>query len=83
MFPKITELFARFLMCGITGKILNEIFKGKTAEFKMFPFSTDSIYDNINITSMMVQVKSIKVTMETFGLVVIVPGLKSALLKLN
>jgi len=51
MFPKITELIARFVMCGLTGKLIDELFKEKTAEFKIFPFSTDYIYDNINITS--------------------------------
>lgn len=49
-FPLITELIARFLMVGFTGRIINFIFKEATADFKMFPFSTDSaIYDKINI----------------------------------
>jgi len=51
IFPNITELIARFIMSGITGRILTGLFKEKTAVFKMFPFSTDDLYDNINITS--------------------------------
>jgi len=49
--PFLTELFSRLLLSGFTGKIFNWIFKDATAEFKMFPFSTDPIYENINITA--------------------------------
>jgi len=51
MFPFSTELIARFLMDGFTGRILNLIFARATAVFKMFPFSTDSMYDHVDITA--------------------------------
>jgi hypothetical protein len=50
-FPIGTELISRFLMNGLAGLILNLILKRATIAFKMFPFSTDSMYDYINITA--------------------------------
>lgn len=49
MYPLATELISRFLMTGITSRILNFILRGTTSVFKMFPFSTDPIYDKVNI----------------------------------
>ena len=51
LFPRIIELLARFLVCGFTGRIFNRIFEDTTAVFKMFPFSTRKMYENISITS--------------------------------
>lgn len=52
-FPRITELIVRFLMKGFTGRILNLVLNKRISNvpstFKMFPFSTDSIYDQIDI----------------------------------
>jgi hypothetical protein len=45
----LTELFSRFLLSGFSGKVFKKIFKEETAEFKMIPFSTDPIYNNIDI----------------------------------
>ncbi len=50
-FPRVTELLARFLMKGITGRILDVMLDEVNAEFKMFPFSTDEIYSAIDITA--------------------------------
>lgn len=50
-FPIGTELISRFLMNGLAGRILSLILKRATIAFKMFPFSTDSMYDYINITA--------------------------------
>lgn len=53
-FPLITELTVR-LMKGFAGRIfyliLNKLFPQNSATFKMFPFSTDSMYDQVNITA--------------------------------
>ena len=48
-FPIITELVARFLWNGFTGRILDLIFTKATSVFKMFPFSTDSMYEHMDI----------------------------------
>jgi len=52
-FPRTTELITRFLMKGFTGRILylilNKRISETSATFKMFPFSTDSIYDQVDI----------------------------------
>ena len=49
--PIITEFFSRFLFHGLTGKLIDLLFTKKTAEFKMFPFSMDEMYENIKIVS--------------------------------
>ena len=49
--PIITELFSRFIFHGLTGKIIDFIFSEKLSEFKMFPFSTSNIYENVEIIS--------------------------------
>ena len=48
-YPFFTELFSRFLLSGFSGKIFDWMFKDETLEFKILPFSTDSIYDTMNI----------------------------------
>jgi hypothetical protein len=50
-YPLLTEFFARFWMRGLLGKIFNWIFSKELPEFKMLPFSTNSIYDQINISA--------------------------------
>jgi hypothetical protein len=50
-YPFISGLFSRFLINGFSGKILNEIFKDVSSEFKIIPYSSDSLYKNINITT--------------------------------
>ncbi len=50
-FPKLTEYILRFLMSGFSGQILNRILKNATTAFKMFPFSTDNIYDDVKISA--------------------------------
>jgi hypothetical protein len=50
-YPLLTEFFARFWMRGLLGKIFNWIFSKELPEFKMLPFSTNSIYDKINISA--------------------------------
>jgi hypothetical protein len=54
-FPLLTEFKARFLMKGFSGLIVNmmlhKIILKNPINFKMFPFSTDSIYDQIHITA--------------------------------
>jgi hypothetical protein len=50
-FPFLTELFSRFLINGFSGRILNKIFENEISQFKMLPFSSDSIYDDINISA--------------------------------
>jgi len=49
--PIATELIFRLLFHGRIGKLLEYIFKDATAEFKMLPFSTDSMYNKINISA--------------------------------
>lgn len=48
-FPLFIEFMARFLMKGLTGRIFNWIFSKANPVFNMFPFSTDSIYNQVNI----------------------------------
>ena len=48
-FPFLTEKISRFILCGITGRIFNKLFEDETLVFKLFPFSTDSLYNNVNI----------------------------------
>jgi hypothetical protein len=54
-FPRITELVVRLLMKGFTGYILDEILKTmfpeNSPQFRLFPFSTDSVYTQVNITA--------------------------------
>lgn len=50
-FPLLTEFFSRFLISGLTGRILKLIFKRVCVDFKTFPFSTDSIYNHVNISA--------------------------------
>ena len=47
----LTEFFARFWMRGLLGKIFYWMFSNELPKFKVFPYSTDSIYDQINITA--------------------------------
>ena len=49
--PRLSEFIFRFVLNGFSGKIINNILKNVTSEFKMFPFSTDNIYDNVIISS--------------------------------
>jgi len=51
-YPLLTELFTRFLLSGFTGRIMKSLLAQKTAVFKMFPFSTKTIYKNIDINAM-------------------------------
>jgi hypothetical protein len=48
-FPFLTELIVRFLMNGFTERIIDLFFSKETAIFKIFPFSTDPIYDHMDI----------------------------------
>jgi hypothetical protein len=52
-FPRISELIARFLIKGFTGDIFyfifNKLIPGNYATFKMFPFSTDSMYNQVDL----------------------------------
>jgi len=50
-YPLLTEFFARFWMNGLLGKIFNWIFSKELPEFKMLPFSTNSIYNQIKIVA--------------------------------
>ena len=51
-YPRITELITRIFMKSIAGKIIYSVLNKKIpTTFKMFPFSTDSMYDNVNITA--------------------------------
>jgi len=49
--PILTELFSRFIFHGLSGKIIDMLFAKKTSIFKMFPYSTDSMYEKIDIIS--------------------------------
>jgi len=52
-FPRFTELITRFLLKGLTSKILRLIFNKTISQisttFKMYPFSTDSLYEQVEI----------------------------------
>lgn len=49
-FPIITELIVRFMMKSFVGQIFNKIILDDyPVTFKMFPFSTDSIYEQVAI----------------------------------
>ena len=50
-YPLLTEFFARFWMNGLLGKVFNWIFSKELPEFKMLPFSTNSIYNQIKIVA--------------------------------
>ena len=50
-FPLFTELNSRFLINGLTARILSLILKRTNIDFKMFPFSTNPMYDYVNITA--------------------------------
>jgi hypothetical protein len=54
-FPRATEIFVRLLMNGVTGRflqvILNRVNPGIPMTFKMFPFSTDPMYEKVNFTA--------------------------------
>ncbi|UCF50379.1 MAG: metallophosphoesterase [Thermoplasmatales archaeon] len=51
IFPFVTEKISRLILSGITGRIFKSIFKDESLIFKMIPLSTDSLYNNINITA--------------------------------
>jgi len=50
-----TELLVRLLINGVTGRvlylILNKLNLGISTTFKMFPFSTDPMYEQVNLTA--------------------------------
>ena len=50
-YPLITELFTRFLLSGFSGRIIELLLAPESAVFKMFPFSTDPIYKDIDVHS--------------------------------
>ena len=54
-FPRATEMVVRLLMNGATGRllrvILNRLNPGIPMMFKMFPFSTDPMYEKVNFTA--------------------------------
>jgi hypothetical protein len=54
-FPHGTELLVRLLMNGAIGRvlyrILNKLNPGIPTTFKMFPFSTDPMYEQVNVTA--------------------------------
>jgi len=54
-FPRITELITRFLIKGLSGRILylifNKMISGIPTTFKMFPFSTNPMYEQVDITA--------------------------------
>jgi predicted phosphodiesterase len=54
-FPHGTELLVRLLMNGATGRVLNMILNKLnpriSTTFKMLPFSTDQMYEQVNITA--------------------------------
>jgi hypothetical protein len=54
-FPHGTELLVRLLMNGAIGRvlylILNKLNPGISTTFKMFPFSTDLMYEQVNVTA--------------------------------
>jgi hypothetical protein len=54
-YPHATELLIRFLMNGAIGRVLSSILKTICPEisptFKMFPFSTDPMYEEVNVTA--------------------------------
>jgi hypothetical protein len=51
-YPRVTELFVRFLIKGFTGDIFyfifNTLIPRNCAAFKMFPFSTDALYNQVD-----------------------------------
>lgn len=54
-FPHGLELIVRFLMKGFSGQflhvILNKISSGIPATFTMYPFSTDPLYEQMDIVA--------------------------------
>jgi len=48
-YPLLTELFTRFLLSGFSDRIIELLLAKETAVFKMFPFSTNPIYKDIDI----------------------------------
>ena len=54
-YPHITELFVRLLMHGATGRVLSLILHSVYPEislmFKMFPFSTDPLYEQVGFVA--------------------------------
>jgi hypothetical protein len=54
-FPHCIELLVRLLMNGATGRvlylILNKLNPGISTTFKMLPFSTDPMYEQVNVTA--------------------------------
>ncbi len=54
-YPRTTEFLARLLMNGAVGRvihvILNKLNPGIVTTFKMFPFSTDPLYEQVNLTA--------------------------------
>jgi hypothetical protein len=54
-FPFITELSVRFLMKGLAGRllmvILNRMISERYLPFKMFPFSTNPLYEEVSIVA--------------------------------
>ena len=57
-YPHGTELFVRLLMHGAVGRvlflILDKLNSGISTTFKMYPFSTDPLYEQVDLTPMMV-----------------------------
>lgn len=53
--PQITELILRFLLIGVPfhvlSLILNKLHPGISTTFKMYPFSTNPLYEQVNFTS--------------------------------
>ena len=50
-YPVLTELVTRFLLGGLTGRIIKLLLAQETAVYKMFPFSNKPIYKNIDINA--------------------------------
>jgi hypothetical protein len=54
-FPQVTELLVRLLLHGAIGRVLysimNTLNPGISTTFKMFPFSTDPMYEQVWITA--------------------------------
>ncbi len=54
-FPHVTELLVRLLMNGAAGRVLTSILEtfdpGISPTFKLFPFSTDTMYEQVNFSA--------------------------------
>jgi Calcineurin-like phosphoesterase len=49
--PRFTELMARFFIKCFTGNIFNKLLPQIYTTFKMFPFSTDSMYNQVDLAA--------------------------------